>query len=172
MKQKKILLSGMFMFFVQLSIAQYDLSKYLVRSTTSIAGSSEKASQQNEQYFVQQSIGQSSVIGTFYELDYTIRQGFLQPNVFAKIVNTAIPLNLKAFVYPNPFTENITISFSEKISSMVEVSIFDLLGRLVYANIYEANQVLNIHLEYLPSGNYIIKLMANNKQFVNKIIKK
>jgi hypothetical protein len=44
--------------------------------------------------------------------------------VLAKIRDVSIPLSLQAIVYPNPFIENITISFSEQITSEIEVVVF------------------------------------------------
>jgi hypothetical protein len=120
---------------------------------------------------VQQSIGQASVIGTFYDSDYTLRQGFIQPNVLVKIIDKSIPLNLAAVIYPNPFTESVTLSFSEKINDTVDVSVFDLLGRLVFSKSYMADQSINVEFNNLSVANYIIKVTANNKQFIKKILK-
>lgn len=172
MKQKLLFASALFLALFQFSQAQNTSGDYLVRATTGVAGSSEKISANNKTYVVQQSIGQASVIGTFYEGDDTFRQGFIQPNVLAKIIDAAIPLNLAAIIYPNPFTESVTLSFSEKINDKVEVSVFDLLGRLVFSKSYAADQKINVQFSSLSVANYIIKVTANNKQFIKKILKK
>jgi hypothetical protein len=80
MKQKLLLTSALFLFFIQFSQAQNTSGNYLVRATTGVAGSLENVSLNNKQYVVQQSIGQASAIGTFYDNDYILRQGFIQPN--------------------------------------------------------------------------------------------
>ena len=157
---------------VQFSQAQNSSSDYLVRETIGVSGSSENILANNKTYVVQQSIGQASVIGTFYKGDDTFRQGFIQPNVLAKIIDAAIPLNLAAVIYPNPFTESVTLSFSEKINDTVEVAVFDVLGRLVFSKSYAANQNVNVQFSSLSVANYIIKVRANNKQFIKKIFKK
>lgn len=172
MKKKLLFASALFLALFQFSQAQNSTSDYLVRATTGVAGSSENISANNKTYAVQQSIGQASVIGTFYEGDDTFRQGFIQPNVLAKIIDATIPLNMAAVIYPNPFTESINLSFSEKINDTVEVSVFDLLGRLVFSKSYEANQYVNVQFNSLSVANYIIKVRANNKQFIKKILKK
>ncbi|SNR34172.1 T9SS type A sorting domain-containing protein [Lutibacter flavus] len=172
MKQKLLFASVLFLTFIQFTEAQNTTSAYLVRATTGVAGSSETITANNKSYTVQQSIGQASAIGTFSAENYTVRQGFIQPNVLAKIRDTAIPLILEAIVYPNPFVEGVTISFSEQISNKVEVAVFDVLGRLVFSNTYAAEQNLKVQFENLSVADYILKVTANNKQFIKKILKK
>ena len=173
MKQRlPLLISAFFLFFIQILQAQNNSSTYIVRSTTGVAGSSEKITSNNNYYIVQQSIGQSSVIGTFENSDYILRQGFIQPNVLAKIKDKDIPLNLKAIIYPNPFVDNITISFTETVSNKIEVTVFDMLGRLVFSNNYVAKQNLKVQFHNLLVADYILKVTANNKQFIKKILKK
>ncbi len=118
--------------FIQQVNSQNNSSEQLVRSSTGVSGSSEIITNNNKTYVVQQSIGQASAIGTFSNVDYILRQGFIQPNVLAKIIDDTIPLNLEAIIYPNPFVESISISFNEKISDKIEVVVFDVLGRMVF----------------------------------------
>lgn len=172
MKQKLLFFGTFFLALIQFSNAQNSTSNYLVSSTTGAAGSSENISANNNQYVVQQSIGQVSVIGTFYDNDFIFRQGFIQPNVLAKIIDADIPLSLVTEIYPNPFTESVTLSFSEKINDTVEVSVFDLLGRLVYSKDFDADQNINVQFSGLSVANYILNVTANNKQFIKKIVKK
>jgi len=44
----------------------------------------------------------------------------------AKIRDKNIPLSLEAIVYPNPFVEGVTLSFSGQIRDKVEVAVFDV----------------------------------------------
>lgn len=169
---KQQLLFAITLFLIQFSQAQNNSSEQLVRSSTGVSGSSEIITNNNKTYVVQQSIGQASAIGTFYDSDYILRQGFIQPNVLAKIRDIAIPLSLDAVIYPNPFVESVTISFSEQIIDKVEVAVFDLLGRLVFSKSYLANQKVNVQFNNLSVANYILKVTANNKQFIKKILKK
>jgi len=171
MKQQRLLLIFIFFIFFRLN-AQVTSSEKLVRSTTGVSGSSELISSNNQQYVVQQSIGQASAIGTFNNVDYIARQGFIQLNVLAKIIDKDIPLNLEAIIYPNPFVEIITISFNEKVSNKIEVFVFDALGRVVFSKNYNAEQNLRVQFNNLSEANYILKVTANNKQFIKNIIKK
>ena len=171
MKQQLLLVSALFLVCIQFTEAQNTTSAYLARATTGAAGSSENVTINNKAYIVQQSIGQASVIGTFSDENYTFRQGFIQPNVFAKIIDLAILLSLDAIIYPNPFVESVTISFSEQITDRVEVAVFDILGRLVFSKSYTANQKVNVEFNNLSVADYILKVTANKKQFIKKILK-
>ncbi len=184
MNQKLLFISVFFsVIYNQLAYTQTTPNDYLVRSTTAVAGSSENISINNKRYIVQQSIGQSSAIGTFYYSDYTFRQGFIQPDVLAKIMDPDIPstlevivnpitLSLEAVVYPNPFIQNITLSFKEDISGIIEIIVFDLYGRHVFSKSFTANQEIDLHFNHLSVANYILKVTANNKQFIKRVIKK
>ena len=172
MKQQLLLVSALFLVCIQFTEAQNTTSAYLARATTGAAGSSENVTINNKAYIVQQSIGQASVIGTFSDENYTFRQGFIQPNVLAKIIDLAILLSLDAIIYPNPFVESVTISFSEQITDRVEVAVFDILGRLVFSKSYTANQKVNVEFNNLSVADYILKVTANNKQFIKKILKR
>ena len=172
MKQTLLFVSALFLIGIQYTKAQNNTSANLVRSTTGVAGSSETISANNKTYIIQQSIGQASAIGTFSTENYTVRQGFIQPDVLSKIRDIAIPLNLEAVVYPNPFVEGVTLSFSEQITDKVEVAVFDVLGRMVFSKSYAAQQKVQVQFENLSVANYILKVTANNKQFIKKILKK
>jgi hypothetical protein len=161
----------LFLFSIQFSQSQSTESTYLVRSTVGASGSSESIVVDNKSYVVQQSIGQASVTGTFNNARYTLRQGFIQPNVLAKIIDPNMSIDLVATFYPNPFIENVTLAFTEKIEGNISVVIFDLLGRLVFSKNYPANQNLNMRFNNLSVAGHILKVTANNKQFIKTIIK-
>lgn len=158
-------------FFLVQSYAQNTAGKHLVRSTVGVSGSSTDIKIQNTNYVVQQSIGQSSVIGTFAIGDLNVRQGFIQPNVFAKIIDEKIPMNLDVVIYPNPFLESLSLFFNEAVADKVTVEIYDMLGRLIFSNSYPPSQNVNVILDDFTVANYILKIQANNKQIVKKILK-
>lgn len=172
MHQKLLFCTLLFIVFsTQFSQSQSTESEYLVRSTVGASGSSESIVVDNKSYVVQQSIGQTSVTGTFNNARYTIRQGFIQPNVLAKIIDPNMSIDLVATFYPNPFIENVTLAFTEKIEGDIKVAVFDLLGRLVFSKSYPANQNLNMRFNNLSVAGHILKVTANNKQFIKTIIK-
>ncbi|AMC11462.1 hypothetical protein Lupro_09375 [Lutibacter profundi] len=172
MQQRLLFSILLFIVTFQFTIAQSTQSDYLVRSITGVSGSSVTSTQNNKIFIVQQSVGQASVIGTFNTTKYVVRQGFIQPHILSKIINNNISLDLEASFYPNPFVESVTLAFVEKIEGKVEVAVFDMLGRLVFLNSYTAEQNLKVQFHNLSVADYILKVTANNKQFVKNIIKK
>lgn len=144
----------------------------LVRSTTGVSGSSSNISSNNNNYVIQQSFGQTSSIGSFNTSNYEIRQGFIQPNLLSKIIDKNIPVNLNIDVFPNPFKETITLNFTEVQKGEIVVSIYDMLGRLVNENTYNAEKTIILQLSNLAKANFILKVRSDNNQFVKKILKK
>lgn len=144
----------------------------LVRSTTGASGASTEMSNGNNTYVIQQSVGQSSIIGTINNSDYILRQGFIQPDVLSKIAEKNMPISLQIMLYPNPFQEKISLAFNENINGEITVTVYNLLGALIYSQNYQSSQQLEVLLNWLPSGEYILKTVANQKQFIAKIIKR
>jgi len=151
-------------------LSQNGKSKYLIRSTLGMNGLSKTITSSTGTYFIQQSIGQASVIGTYTKDNYTIRQGFQQPlHSGKKLIN--MENSLKANLYPNPFRQTLNILFDEKITDDLFVVIYNLSGKVLFSNKYPASQKLNLPLSYMINGNYILKITADNKQLVVKILK-
>lgn len=138
MNQKLLLLIALLVVFIPFLQAQQSSTVSLARITTGIAGSSKSIATNGKTYVMHQSIGQASSIGTFYTKDYIARQGFLLSHVAAYTKGITIPLNLDANVDPNPFSESVTIAFSEQINDIIDVTVFDALGRIVFSNSYSA----------------------------------
>lgn len=171
MSQKLLLLIALLVVFIPFSQAQQSLLVSLARSTTGIAGSSKNIAVNGKTYVMQQSVGQASAIGTFYTKDYITRQGFLQPHVATYAKGITVPLSLDAMVYPNPFSESITIAFSEQINDIIDVTVFDALGKIVFSNGYSGGQKVNVDFFNLPPAYYLLKVTSNYKLFMKKIIK-
>ncbi|HYV94419.1 MAG TPA: T9SS type A sorting domain-containing protein [Chitinophagales bacterium] len=76
-------------------------------------------------------------------------------------------------VFPNPSADNITVSFYSAQDEVVEISIFDLTGRLVQQQREEAtsgsNQI-SYNIESLSDGTYIVQVKNSNGIFTSKFI--
>jgi len=140
-----------------------------LRSTLSISGSSNTIIYRDQQFFVQQSTGQSSVIGLSHGRNYLLRQGFIQP--FQDSGSRVASPDLQVMVSPNPFPTDITISFTEKISDDIYVAIIDLSGRTVYFKRYGATQEINLNPGSLPAALYFIKVYTDKKCYISKLVK-
>jgi pectin methylesterase-like acyl-CoA thioesterase len=82
----------------------------------------------------------------------------------------------KLSVYPNPFTDQVTIAFDLKSASDVYVLIYDTNGRVV-KSLQKANQKsgtnnLTIQTKDLKTGIYFYSLKTNSSQINGKLIKK
>lgn len=147
------------------------IAQEIMRSTLGVAGSSENFSANNKQYLVQQSIGQSSVIGKFQSNGIIARQGFIQPPMLsAKVIPEET--SLLAIIYPNPFESQVIVSFNEMLKESLTIYIYDVLGRVVYSDNIAATQKTTISLDYLSSGMYILQIASGSKQFKANIIKR
>lgn len=169
--RKNIFLLFVVLGFVPL-FAQKSSSAHLVRSTTSVVGSSKKVMINNKTYRIQQSIGQGSVIGMATNGNYTLRQGFIQPNILAKIIDKNSPLTLKVSAYPNPFTEGITLSFIDEVTTDINIVLYDVLGHVLLSKKYTPQQAIHIRLKHLAIGNYLLKIQGNQQQIIKNILKK
>ena len=81
-------------------------------------------------------------------------------------------MDLQINLYPNPFEKQISLAFNEEIKGDVKIVVFSILGSRVFYKNYKPNQKIDLRLDWLESGEYILKTVANQKQFISKIIKK
>jgi hypothetical protein len=144
----------------------------LVRSTTGASGASLEMKNGNNVYVIQQSVGQPSIIGTVREGEYVLRQGFIQPDILSRVAEKNMPLNLQLSLHPNPFQEQISLVFNEEIKGEINITVYNILGALIYTKNYQSNQRIDVVLDWVSSGEYILKTVANQKQFISKIIKR
>jgi hypothetical protein len=119
---------------------------------------------------VNQTIGQQSAIGNYSISKLFIGQGFQQSVIskksFVPIANTTVTKT-----YPNPFTDKIHFQFSKPVTGLITISIFDVLGRLVYHDQKEAIQdILTLDKLNFPQNEYLVKLTAPNYNYSTQII--
>lgn len=76
-----------------------------------------------------------------------------------------------ARVYPNPSSDQITISFPEKRNRPFSVAITDLLGKTVLARSYQTQEDTSVNIESFSNGIYFVKLQSDKGSNVQKIVK-
>jgi hypothetical protein len=119
---------------------------------------------------VAQTIGQTSVIGNYSNNNLNVGQGFQQSKVgrlHIKGLNKEISLT----IFPNPFENQITISYNAQ--ELVNVTIFDMTGKLIYKNnlsfISENN---TIDVSFFSTGVYLVRLQSKLNTSYTKIVKR
>jgi hypothetical protein len=116
-------------------------------------------------------VGQLSAIGTYYGTKNTAIQGFIQPFTVATLKEPPPFSNLLVSVFPNPFSDVLTISFSKPTLGTVELEVADILGRIVLSKSYLAGQALEVRFNPISPGIYILKVTYKNQAYLKKIIK-
>ncbi len=74
-----------------------------------------------------------------------------------------------ASIYPNPASDNLTISIAGK-AKVAQVELIDLLGNVVLKS--EMNSVKTLNVASLNTGVYIVKLTIDGKDYTLRIVKK
>jgi hypothetical protein len=120
---------------------------------------------------IRQTIGQQSVIGNSDNENYVVIQGF-QQNLWGKYTSSNMLGDIKTVAYPNPFIETINFQFSKPITDVINVHVFDILGRLIFKQNKKLNDsILTIDLSLLPNSEYLVRLNTIGFNYYTKIIK-
>ncbi len=129
-----------------------------------------KSSVLSNGFKVNQSIGQTSVIGNFKTSSFLIGQGFIQSK--QGFQNSVLPPSLlEVKTYPNPFVSEIHFKLSSEVTSPVVLCVFDNRGRLVYKTVkIPVDLVITITDLYLSEGTYIVKLTGTNLNYTTQIL--
>jgi hypothetical protein len=90
------------------------------------------------------------------------------------LANKAIePKDFDVKAYPNPVKQSLTVDYTlEDDAKNVSISMSDVSGRVVYAKNTEGVKGINNHIinvENMVNGTYILKVMHNNQQKVQRI---
>ena len=76
--------------------------------------------------------------------------------------------------YPNPFEGSLNIDYTILKSSHVRIAVFDIFGKqieIIDENDYKpGNYSLKWEAENLPGATYIIKLVSEDSQFIQRVI--
>lgn len=152
--------------------AQNTKSYSIIRSNIGASGSSNVITTNKGKYSISQSVGQSSVIGTYSNNGYYVRQGYQQPLNKIKVVKQDFSNNdLTATVHPNPFEQSVFVSFNEDIEQEISVLVFDISGKQIYSRKFNPSQRIELKFNNISIGSYLLKILSNGKLFNAKLIK-
>ncbi len=76
-------------------------------------------------------------------------------------------------VFPNPFSNEITVILKDKTSSSAKIELFDILGNLLMQydkKLNNTEQSIRFFADVLP-GNYLLRITVNNKSKSIKLLK-
>ena len=97
-----------------------------------------------------------------YRFDQNLYMGFME-NSFANKVKT----------YPNPNNGQFAIELNTEINMNLQISIYDLSGRVVYSENNKAikgDNKIDITTDNISAGVYMLQIISNGKQFVEPLI--
>ena len=118
---------------------------------------------------VQQSIGQSSIKGTFTTHTAYLSQGFLRGRITPS-KEIFLPFSVVAF--PNAFEDQIRFRFTSDHVEPTQERIHDSQGKKVYEQLHlPKNQEIEIQLAHLAPGIYLVELSTNNRSTQVRILK-
>lgn len=84
-----------------------------------------------------------------------------------------IILNAEVNVYPNPFSNYTNIAVTTQEVSHIRVSMFNILGELVYESdegiLGAGDQLIKVNGEGLQNGVYFIRLMVNDEVITERV---
>ena len=108
--------------------------------------------------------------GRGFFLDSTYRTILsVDPHVIASAGNATVRIE------PNPFRDNVNVSFTMTKVSDVKVFVYDISGRIVtsdtWRNVTTGQQTRSINMSSFPAGTYIISVDNGNGKAFGKAIK-
>jgi hypothetical protein len=74
-------------------------------------------------------------------------------------------------VYPNPFTDEVTVETGRNINGTLSVRLTDMNGRTVFSKTYSAAQAIQIDLGSLDAGAYLMVVEMEGKSLTRMIQK-
>jgi len=108
-----------------------------------------------------------------YYLGYGIPDYGLANSILTVIEKKESPSGVLS-VYPNPFDDEITLQVQDIHSSFSRVELMDITGKTVMAIDYSknTNNTMQIQLDDLPAGFYLLKVTMDKGSETKKLLKK
>ena len=73
-------------------------------------------------------------------------------------------------LYPNPAKDLVNLKFNEAVDFKVEIS--DLLGKVVVNQSFTSKNRISMDVSSLPEGLYMIRVVTDNKTYLDRLIVK
>lgn len=101
------------------------------------------------------------------EQDFACKSEVKKVNARVDICTNTETINSSSLIYPNPFTQYITVNTSTAKSSLF---MYDLQGKEVYTKILQVGKN-NINLSFLANGIYLVKIEENSQTVNYRLVK-
>src|SRR5690606_5316596 len=88
-----------------------------------------------------------------------------------EVLSTVNFLAEKFNIYPNPATNSVTITNNENML-VKEVAVYDTTGKLINTQNYNNEAEIQLNVENLASGTYMLHLQTAEGTAVKKLVKK
>ena len=90
---------------------------------------------------------------------------------YSQVFTIHLPLNAKFTVYPNPAKSFIQLQLNKHITGLATVQVTDVSGKVLkQQNFNVTGNILNVSTENFSSGTYLVKLIFNGEQYMQKVI--
>ena len=109
--------------------------------------------------------------------EFTFLEGSIPTNTVFQFSNLTVGGNIKPLksvvVYPNPANDYLTIRLSNNATSIAEISICDINGRIVYQNAQNPNQSgeLQVPVSELKNGVYQLVIRQGEEVTSSRFVK-
>lgn len=117
-----------------------------------------------------QSVGQQGPIGTGNSGSLTIYQGFVQPSIFVVPNKDSNELN-GITVFPNPFSSVLKLRKEDIPDGKILITVLNLSGQEVRRSEKDFKSEVELNLQSLEAGPYILKLTMGLKSAQFKVLK-
>lgn len=104
-----------------------------------------------------------------YKACYTGANGCKSCSDFIYYLVSVLDNSKEVFVYPNPTYNELKIESNSSLIS--EISLMNSMGQIVFADISVQKHYLTIHTSDLPSGIYLLNIVANGELIRYKVVK-
>ena len=108
--------------------------------------------------FIQQTVGQASLVGNEKTENTGLRQGFIQPIQFLEEQN-----ELNVLLYPNPNQGEFSFVVNENSDEPINYLLFDQNGKLLLQRETFTNQLTPISIVNPAPGMYHLKVYSGKR---------
>ena len=92
----------------------------------------------------------------------------VKPNLISEAQNHN---NFNVQIYPNPVTDGkLNIKLDGEIPEQLQVSIFEMSGKLLFKNNYDNSNMISLNMSDYPAGIYLIEFRSAKSRFTDKFI--